>query len=307
MAILIVVIFMLGRSQRWFAQDYQYKTYYTSASGISPNMPVQYMGFTIGYVKKINLAADDANNNNDRVEILFTIFQEYIDRVKTGSVVEIQVSPIGLGSTFIFYSGKGAEIIPEGEVIPEYSSPLAKQLIASGMATRSDTAGDSINSILFQVNDLLGKINNAITGTQTEGFTAIDQIVINIDQAIANIETLTRSLSSQLNPIMDNLDTVTGKLSDPSGTVMSVLDSEGSVYSDLSTSLDSITGILDNLEKTSDFIPSNLPGLLIDLNAALRSAQDVLIALTNNPLLRKGIPERREASPGGAGSRNQEF
>jgi phospholipid/cholesterol/gamma-HCH transport system substrate-binding protein len=204
--------------------------------------------------------------------------------VKEGSTVEIQVSPIGLGSSFNFYSGKGAELLPEGTVIPEYSSPLAKQLVAKGLADRPDAAGDSINSILFQVNDVLAKINNAITGSQTEGDT-----------------------KTKIDQIINNIGAVIGRMSDPSGTVMSILDTEGSFYSDLSTSLDSITGILDNLEKTSDFIPSNLPGLLIDLNTALRKVQDVATAMSNNPLLRRGIPERIEASPGGSGSRNQEF
>jgi phospholipid/cholesterol/gamma-HCH transport system substrate-binding protein len=310
LAILVIVVFMLGRNQRWFKQDIQYKTYYTSATGLSPNMPVYYMGFTIGNVKKINLVIDNTANINYRVEVLFSIFMEYKQMVKEGSIVEILVSPIpiGLGSSFNFYSGKGKELLPEGTVIPEYSAdPLAKQYVANGLVDRPDTAGDSIGNIIFQVNDVIAKINNAVTGSQPEGYTMVEQIMIDITQVIKKTETLMQNLSGQLYPIMDNLDTFTGRISDPSGAVMSILDTEGSVYTSISTSLDSISGILDNLEKTSDFFPSNLPGLLIDLNTALRKVQDVATAISNFPLFRGGIPERREASPGGTGSRNQEF
>jgi phospholipid/cholesterol/gamma-HCH transport system substrate-binding protein len=58
LAILIVVIFMLGINQRWFIRDPLYKTYFSSVSGLSRNMAVQYMGFTIGNVKNFGLVTD---------------------------------------------------------------------------------------------------------------------------------------------------------------------------------------------------------------------------------------------------------
>jgi phospholipid/cholesterol/gamma-HCH transport system substrate-binding protein len=54
------------------------------------------------------------------------------------------------------------------------------------------------------------------------------------------------------------------------------------------------------LEKTTDFIPSQLQAVLI-------SVEDVLISLTNNPLLKKGVPERKETNTGGTYNRDLEF
>ena len=116
LAALIFVVFMLGSSQRWFSRDYQYKCYLTSAAGLSQNMPVQYKGFTIGHVKTIRL------DDDDRVEVHFTIFDTYIDRAKQGSLVEVLVSPIGMGNQFMFYPGLGTELVPEGEMIPSVNS-----------------------------------------------------------------------------------------------------------------------------------------------------------------------------------------
>jgi len=292
LAILVFVIFILGRNQRWFVRDYQYKTHFNSASGLSMNMAVQYKGFTIGHVKKIRLTEDDD------VEVVFTIFEEQNHRVKTGSLVEIQASPIGLGNTFIFHPGRGTEQLVEGDFIPEINSPQARWLIDSGLAGVVET-NDRINSIISQVNTLLETVNKSLAGSNADEPT--------LAQILNGINDLVQALNVQLNPILSNIDSVTGKMSDPSGSIMSFLDSDGNVYSDLKSSLDSLSGILVNLERTSDFMPSNFPALMADLNAALRTVQDVLVAVSNNPLLKRGIPERRETSPGGANPRNLDF
>ncbi|MDR1839067.1 MAG: MlaD family protein [Treponema sp.] len=302
LAILVGVIFMLGKNQRWFTKDSQYRTYFNSASGISTNMAVQYKGFTIGNVKKISLSEDDM------VEVIFTIFEEHNHRVKEGSVVELNVSPIGLGSSFLFfYPGRGLALLPADSIIPEINSPSARQLMAAGMVNRPDLTGDAISNIVNHVNTLLGTLNVSLIGSGGVDDPSLRQIINNVERASADIGELAQSLSLQLDPILNNIDSVTGKLSDPSGTVMSILDGENSVYTDLAASLDSISSILNNIEKTSDLFPSQLPSLLADLNSALRSAQDVLIALTNNPLLRRGVPERMETGPAGANSRHLDF
>jgi len=304
LAILIVVIFMLGSSQRWFARDYQYRTYFISASGLSPNMAVQYKGFTIGNVKKIKLSEDD------NVEVHFTIFEEYQDRVKDGSVVEILVNPIGLGNSFIFYPGKGKEILPEGSIIPEINSPEARLLMSSGLVDRQESTGDSIVNIVNNAREILENVNIALSGSKGSDEITLGQIILNIERVTASISEVTDALTQMLNPILENIEVVTGQISDPSGTVMSILDSEGPIYTDLTSSIHSIADMIENLNKTSDFIPSQLPQVAIlinDLSVALRSAQDVLTAVSNNPLLRRGIPERTETAPGGSGNRNLDF
>ena len=313
LAILIFVIFMLGRNQRWFAHDVEYKAYFSSASGISPNMPIQHRGFTIGHVKSLSLADDD------RVEVIFTIFEEYSHRVTEGSLVEVQVSPIGLGNAFLFFPGRGTEQLPEGEEIPEINSMQARFLISMGM-TNIPRATDGISNIMNQVNATLDTINVSLSG----GIGAEDYP---LGQMLLNLEMITDSL----NIVLKNIETITDRASDPSGTVMSILDSdgafysgiedllaslsnildsEGTLYSSLERAIASLAGIVENLEETSEFLPAMFPqlGILVfELNSTIRTLQDVLTAVANNPLLRGGIPERREVTPGGASPRNLEF
>ncbi|MCL2879817.1 MAG: MlaD family protein [Treponema sp.] len=313
LGILVFVIFMLGSSQRWFSRDYQYKTYFTSAAGLSPNMPVQYKGFTIGHVKSIRLSEDD------RVEVVFTIFDTYNDRVVTGPLVELIISPIGAlgGSQFMFYPGIGTELVAEGGVIPEVNSYEGRQLEAQRLTARPVT-DDSIGRIITQVSTVLDSLNTVLTEAQDAfaGSTSssLGRTMGGLETAVttlpASIEKTLNDIMENLNPILANLNEVSASLSNSDGTVMSILDSQGPVYRDLTNSLHSVSGTLNNLEKISAFIPSQLPqlaGILSDLNSALKSAQDVLISLTNNPLLKGGIPEYKESKTGGIHSRDMEF
>jgi phospholipid/cholesterol/gamma-HCH transport system substrate-binding protein len=318
LGMLVFVVFMLGSSQRWFSRDYHFKTYFNSASGLSENMPVQYKGFTIGHVKSFDLSGDDL------VEVRFTIFDTYVDRVKQGSLVEILVSPIGLGNQFMFYSGAGSGLVAEGETIPAVNSSEGKRLLASGQALLPDR-NDSINNMMNQANTLLAILNGVLTDVD-EAFKGTDQTTVgrtlgNVELAAAGLELMSRKLPDdldmmvtgimdQLRPILSDLNALSQSLADPNGSVMSVLDSGGDVYTDLIISLDAISGLLQNLKQVSDFIPPQLPqlaALLFDLQTALKSAEDVLVALTNNPLLKGGLPERKEVPAGGARPRDLEF
>lgn len=319
-AILIFLVFMLGKSQRWFARDLQYVSYFSSADGLSPNMPVLYKGFTIGHVKKIKL------NDDDRVEVLFIIFDEHLHRVREGSLVEAQVSPIGLGNKFLFTPGKGKEQLDEGTVIPTAGSEAGKKLIAQGLADAPEQ--DSINAIMSQMDAVMEGVNSIIAMLEnmvsdiSEGISGSDRSTIgrtlgNVELATSDLKDITRDLSNEIGgilaaipPILENVEKVTDKMADPQGTVMSILSSQEPIYKDIVSVADSISGVMNNLEKVSEFIPAQLPQIAVlisDLHTALKSAEDLMTALLNNPLLKGGVPEHKETGPGGASPRDLDF
>jgi phospholipid/cholesterol/gamma-HCH transport system substrate-binding protein len=325
MAVLIFVIFMLGRSQRWFSRDYQFKTYFPSASGLSEHMPVQYRGFTIGHVKSFDLSGDDT------VEVRFYIFDTYISRVREGSLVEIIVSPIGLGNQFLFHPGLGVDQIAEDGLIPSVTSAEGKAIAARGLAqvpvhddsislilSRLSSTLDSANDALGDVSRIASQVEEALEGNDQ---TAIGRIVRNTEQSIAGIENMTEelplivndslvSIIDDIRPIIANLDELSAKLNAPDGSVSLLLRSDGEVYTNIVSALQAVSGTMDNLEKTSAFLPAQLPQLAVlisDFRNTLKSAEDVLIALSNNPLLKNGIPERLETRSGGTSPRDISF
>ncbi|MCL2237765.1 MAG: MlaD family protein [Treponema sp.] len=297
LAILVFVVFMLGSNQRWFAQDVKYRTLLPSASGVSRNMPISYKGFTIGRVKDFKLSDDD------RVEVHFTINEEYKLRVVEGSLMEMQSSPIpGLGNAFVFHPGKGTTLIDEGEIIPEINSIEARAVFSQGLTTVAK-ADDSITNILNQVTGILETVNLSLSGAQGSGQAPLEKIIADVAVITGDVREVTSSLSEQLSPLLS-------MISSPDGAVGSILSADGPLYSSLASSLNSLSGIIDNLDKATAFIPQQLPQVAVainELNVALRSVQDILTSVANNPLIRGGIPERIETGPGGASPRNQEF
>jgi phospholipid/cholesterol/gamma-HCH transport system substrate-binding protein len=310
LGIIIFVIFMLGSNQRWFSQDYYFYTYFPSASGLGQNMAVQYKGFTIGRIKSIRL------DEKDQVEVRFSIFDTYIDRVKRGSLVEVIVSPIGAlgGNQFIFHPGKGPDLLSDGDTIPAVGSDEARQLLEDGLVQRPDRDDSILNIInsvgttIADINSLVADVQEALKGTDK---TSLGRTMGSVEAAAAELQKIeVEELMAQLTPAVANLLELSVRMADPNGSLAKVLDSEGNVYTDITSSLNAISATLQNLEKTSDFIPAQLPQVAViinDLHSALEVFEDVLVALTNNPLLKQGVPERKETRTGGAQTRDLEF
>lgn len=306
---LVFIIFMLGNSQRWFARDHSYTSYFDSAVGLSPNMAVQYKGITIGNVKSFRLTDDD------RVEVVFVIYDVYTGRVKRGSLVDINISPIGLGNQFRFYAGLGEALAP-GDLVPHVDSPEGKEFIQSGLAY-FPIHDDNISLLLSQINNLVGDIDAALKGTDA---TSLGRTVIGVEETVTEVKALPKTikqtvdtvdtLTGDIKSILTDINRITEKLNEPEGMVSMVLDGEGPVYTGLSSSLGSLSGILQNLDKTTGYLPADMPqvaALLGEVRAAVKTAEDVLTALTNNPLLKKGIPPKVQTQSGGTGSRDISF
>jgi phospholipid/cholesterol/gamma-HCH transport system substrate-binding protein len=321
LAALVAVIIFLGSGQRWFAKDYQFKTYFDSAAGLSKNMSVQYKGFTIGRVKSFDLTPDD------KVEVYFYIFDTYISRVHPGSLVDISISPVGLGNQFLFHAGLGAGQLEEGTLIPAVSSREGQEALRRGTAfiPKHD---DSISEILSQVNSVLSNVdtlvqdlNGALEGTDS---TTLGRTLGNIEEAAQGLAGMPGMVQGTLDallgnldqivestqPILANLQIVSEDLSDPNGAMAQVLDAEGPVYTNLSSTLESVSGAMKSLEKTAAYVPAQLPQvtvMLAEVQDVLRSVEDVLTALLNNPLLKRGVGSRVETLPTGTSMRDIEF
>jgi phospholipid/cholesterol/gamma-HCH transport system substrate-binding protein len=321
LAALVAVIVFLGSGQRWFSKDYQFVTYFDSAAGLSKNMAVQYKGFTIGRVESFDLTWDD------RVEVRFVIFDTYISRVRQGSLVDISISPVGLGNQFRFYSGLGSGTIEEGALIPAVSSLEGREALNMGTAfiPKQD---DSIGMILSQVNLVLESVET-LTKDISEAFEGTADTTLG--RTLGNIEETSRSLTEipgiveealnqllgtvdqlavSVQPILTNLQTVSGDLSDPDGTVARILDPEGPVYTNLVATLESVSGTIGSVEKTAAYVPAQLPqitAMLTEAQQVLRSVEDALTAILNNPLLRNGVGSRVENQPTGTSMRDIEF
>jgi len=303
-------IVMLGQSQRWFAKDMDFHTFLSSAEGLSKNMPIQYKGFTIGNVKDFKL-------ENDQVRVDFTIHEDYTGMVKQGSVVEMNGFLSFLGYSFLFHPGRGSQQLAEGTEIPIAGSARAVELARQGLTTLTPSE-DSIAVLMNSVNALLAGLPPLLAGL-TPILASLDPIVADLGEALgpgtdsteigkligginttlnmvedvpqildSTIEGVLATVLGELRPLLADVESLLATVSEPGG-VFTMLGIDGEVISE---SLDSVPGLLSSLNDTMAPLPSQLPGLLTELRALLRSTDDVLVGLANNPLLRGGIPER---------------
>jgi len=306
--ILVFVIFMLGSSQRWFIRDNDYVTYFNSASGLSPNMPVLYKGYTIGKVKKVSF-----NMEKDRVDVQFSIFKEYTDKVKQGSRIELLGSPISAlgGNQFLFYPGRGLEKdpLPSGTLIlPANSSESMNQ--PDSHLTTAPPRDDGIGNIIIQVGTLLGTVNESL------GDGKLSEIVENLVGVLAELQLLVGKLSGDLDvkkimedltPALANLRELAEKFNEPNNAIMSFLNSEGDLYGNLDKTLGGAAGSLKELEGTIGDIHTQTPQLAAlfgRLLTTLKTASQVLESVKNNPLLKGGVQEQPETRAGGSNARN---
>ena len=291
---LALVIVFLGRGQRWFSKDASYRTILPSAGGLNKNMAVQYKGFVIGNVKSFHLT------DNDSVEVVFSIHEEYKDRVKYGSLVEMMVSPIpALGSQFLFHSGKG-ELLAEGSLIPIVGSREARELIRQRLAAET-SHDDSITLIMNRASSLLEDINRTVV--LFNGAAGPGNERTELGKIIGNVQKIT----AELTPVLENIDGITSQIKSPNSSFSKAMDSDEAVYTNLVSSLNSVSSMLDNLDKTTATQFPQMAGLIMELRLTIKAAEDVLVALSNNPLLRKGIPEKVESQSGGTNPRDIQF
>jgi phospholipid/cholesterol/gamma-HCH transport system substrate-binding protein len=302
LASLVLVIFLLGSRQRWFSRDYFYKTYASSASGLSENMSVLLKGMQVGNVKSFRLTEDD------RVEVIFTIYDQYNNRVKEGSLIQILISPIGLGNQFVFHPGLGTEQLNENDLVPSSRSEEGRALIERGLGfipSQSDTIAiimDKASTILDGLGTTIDELNLAIAGSDTSvlgrTFRNVEQTTSGLPAEMAEIEKITRDIAA-----------ITGELAGPAG-VSSMLDGTGAIITDLERSVQSLSGILSDVKQTTAYLPREMPqiiNLLTSVRTTLQTAEEVLIALRNNPLLRNGVPEHMETDTSGTNPRDIRF
>jgi phospholipid/cholesterol/gamma-HCH transport system substrate-binding protein len=310
LASIAFVIVMLGQAQRWFARDLDFNTVLPSATGLSKNMAVQYRGFTIGNVKDFYL------NDDDNVEVIFTIHEDYTDRVRQGSIVEMQAGIVSLlGNSFLFHPGReDQQLLAEGTFIPIKGSAQANEYVRQRIATVSESE-DSISNLMNQVNSLLGGVNTLLAdlganlGPDETHTTDIGKLIGSINSTVSDIPQILDGtidgvldpVLAELRPLLRHVDELLATLNEPGG-IITMLDSDGalnetidslpSLIGSLNETLATLPGLVENLNSTTASLPSQLPVVLAQLRTVLRSVDDVLVGLANNPLLRGGVPER---------------
>lgn len=332
------LIFM-GMNQRLFSRNYEYRSEFISAEGLSVGMSIRLRGFEIGKVKEIKL------NETNRVDVTLSIYDTYLDKVRPNSVIELVTSPIGLGASLNFFPGNNLDDpLPEDSFIPSADTPLGKAILAQGLADKP-TGDEAINRILAEVQPLLAEVRTLV-GSLNTTVTTINQdltqpnidrvrgvtgevfrLVRTVREITENINTLVAGIGSNAQAIAANLQEISSdltatseglrdprglipKLLDPKGSLATLLDDNNELYDHLLRTVQELNRTVNEVSRFGRFINQQQPTLvtlLEETRSAIRQTQDVLTGLANNPLLRGGIPERSPQQEALRSARDERF
>lgn len=186
----------------------------------------------------------------------------------------------------------------------------ANALIGTVDAELAGRGTGPISTLLGTVNgELSGAGAGPISGVLADLASATERINQVIDQIEKNIvvgtaEGVNRTLA-QIDGVLKTIDTsavnlatMTAALADPSGMVPMLLgDKDNQILARIQDALTSVAGIVAQLQGFVEFVNASTPqisGLLEKGQDALDQGNDVLTAVKSNPLLRGGVPERRQ-------------
>lgn len=313
LAMLAVIVILVGVNQRWFAKDYSFWTVFSSANGVSPGTAIVMNGFTVGKIDKISL------NDDNKVDVYFHIYDTYYHLVRRYSLLELTVSPIGLGSSLLFHPGTGDEPLPEGEFIATADSADGQAWIEQGLVLippKDDTitrllAGvnpllENVNKTVVTINRTLTEVNRALAGQSSgpagaivedlsRGVAKIPRTMDRVDAIVADVQARTAGLLDQVSSLVlalqvvtKDVGTVTGnlalasdELADPTGLIPKLLDPKGS----LKTLLDD-----DNA------LYKHIISIVEEIEAAVRSLQGIVTGLNGEmPKIAAVLNETRVA------------
>lgn len=270
-AALIFIIFLIGTTQKWFVPKHNYYTIISSAS-IGEGKSIQYKGFEIGKVKTVSLT------ENDKVRVDFYISDEYINKVTENSIIEISVSPIGLGSSVVFYPGNSTRSQEENTFIPEKSSPEAKELIKTKkvfVAEQSDSINtiiSSATSLLSDLDNLIKQINLAVEGNND---TELSRTLVELNNILGNIASITEDAEGLIPMLLED-DEAKGSIAKMLGNINIALSDVNSITTSFNKEMPNISIILSQVQQV------------------LKEAQAVMQGLKNNPLIKNGVTEKME-------------
>jgi phospholipid/cholesterol/gamma-HCH transport system substrate-binding protein len=315
------ILILMGVNQRWFAKNYYYWSTFPSAEGLSVGMPIKLKGFEIGKIDTITLT------RTNMVDVEFYVYDTYHVKVTPNSVLELTSSPLGLGGGLVFHPGKGAtEPLPELSFIPSLGLEQGRELVRKGLVEIPQTE-DVIAATIMQlgatlteidatiaiISETMGTIDASLKGENVgplaEVLNETAVVVRKIDEMLDEINDVAANLNVMTAEFRDPTGLVT-RLLDPKGSMATLLDDDNQLYDQISISVEELGAIIAQLTDFMEFINSSQPqiaGLLEKVRSTLDEGKDVLEAAKNNPLLRRGVPERREQPTTFQSYRDEDF
>jgi phospholipid/cholesterol/gamma-HCH transport system substrate-binding protein len=255
MIIAAVLIFLLTGNGSIFTRTAILRTYLDDSAGMAEGSPVRLNGILVGSIEKVALSGERVKGRI--VVISMRVKRDYLVEIPTDSKAGISASNL-LGDKYINIT-KG--ILPDHVKDGDTVESLQVQDIPELMAQSS--------SILFQFQNILGRVDNILKGVEgghgnigklikdEELYNRVDAIAGDVQTLVTNVQNSKGTISKLLyddglyNDIrkpVQRLDSILNDLQRGKGTAGKLL-SDDAVYVEARQTLDEAKTMLDGLNR----------------------------------------------------------
>lgn len=278
------IIIMLGINQRWFAKNYYFKSVFNSSANIAPGTSIFMKGFQIGKIHRVFL------NEENMVDVELYIFDTFYPKVRENSLLELSVSPIGLGSQLLFHPGYGENLLEEGALIYTTDS-IEGQIIIEQELVAMAAKDDTITRLLSNVNPVLENVSRTLV-TVNRTLTEVNRALAG--QSSGPLGNIVGDISNTTAQLPGTMAKVDDTIADVRLRVATLLDQVELLLGETQTTLGNVSGITGNLEQTTAAIrdPTGLVPRLLDPQGSLKTILDDDDALFKRIMTIMGDVER---------------
>jgi len=146
--IVVILLVLVARGQRWFQPYAGYSCYFDRGGGLKAGGSVMIQGLEAGTIRELSLEGDN------RVRVGMEVFRQYADRITEGSQVKLQQPVIGSSRVEIELGPAEGPPIRPGGVIPSEASA------GSGLDRLIENANKLVADLEDPEGDLKGTLRN---------------------------------------------------------------------------------------------------------------------------------------------------
>ncbi|HPN39450.1 MAG TPA: MlaD family protein [Melioribacteraceae bacterium] len=321
LAILLLTIYILTANKRFFADKTLFYTTFNNSYGLSKGAQVYMKGFKIGYIDDFFL-----DENND-VRTNFYIYNEFINKIATRSIIVKSVHPVTSVSNIELI------ILPKGILTPTkyYHIPSSDSYLGNLILSQnhlSSTGSDKLTYIVDNLNSFLIEMNSLIIDDSLTNKKSISEILASSVSILEETESLLKMLNGDYNnpgeliksfrnfsktseemiktsKLMTKtlflIDTVTNRYKNPDGILAKMLDPTGeNIFNPTTQVLNNLQKLLKEHEKFAEYLnskSSDFSILLQKLDMTLLKLNTTLEGINNSPFLGSGSNEQKITEP----------
>lgn len=273
--IIVTVIIFIGREQRWFEKHFEYSTKFLRGEGISTGMQVAVKGIQIGEVKSVYL------NEDNWIEVSFSVYEEYYERIRKDSVVKLRAPLIGSKVLELIPGEKDMPALASGSYIWSMDTEEGARIMKEKKKIEKP---DEITRIMNNVELLTYNLSS------TEG---------SLNQTLYKIQGFFDLLTSEegsLNQTLASLKEITRSIEEKEGSIGKFMDDNYELYNNIISLTEKLNAIMDDfqiLSKTISDISPEIKAAIERSNRAMDEAIGLMKTLNENFFVR-GFSSRKE-------------